>query len=453
MVKINGIPVYDAVICSEECGMQRISLVDSPAVMSNFVALAEQKKMQMYSVTDADKQLVRGVVMRADFPIYRRDDNGEYYIIYKAETIREMAEKYLDENRQNAVNLMHQGEEIEGVQMVQYFIKDSENGVAPSGYDEIADGSLFAEFHITNEEVWKEVKEGTFKGFSLEGVFGLQPNTDQEEVENIVEKLDGKFSNNKLMSKLQKIKEMLSKMAEVLVTCGSVTTDKAILYWDGDEDLKVGDAVYIDNEGEQAPAEDGDYVAEDGKTIVVAEGKVSEIKDAEVAEEGAEETDTETEVSANEKFFRIKKEMYEQSYDEKYRRIHDQFYELLGGKAYVIEASDTYAIVEEYDDEYNLLGVFRYDIEVTDDAVTINADSKVEVERAWVEKGKKEGTEDTTTEEMEQLRKENENLRIEIEKLKKQPLAKSVEEEVETSVNLSKTGNKKMDNLAKIMLS
>jgi hypothetical protein len=453
MVKINGIPVYDAVICSEECGMQRISLVDSPAVMSNFVALAEQKKMQMYSVTDADKQLVRGVVMRADFPIYRRDDNGEYYIIYKAETIREMAEKYLDENRQNAVNLMHQGEEIEGVQMIQYFIKDKENGIAPVGYDEIADGSLFAEFHITNEEVWKEVKEGTYKGFSLEGVFGLQPNTDQEEVEDIVEKLDGKFSKNKLMSKLQKIKEMLSKMAEVLVTCGSVATDKAILYWDGDEDLKVGDAVYIDNEGEQAPAEDGDYVAEDGKTIVVAEGKVSEIKDAEVAEEGTEETNTETEVSANEKFFRIKKEMYEQSYDERYRRIYDQFYELLGSKAYVIEASDTYAIVEEYDDEYNLLGVFRYDIEVTDDAVTINADSKVEVERAWVEKGKKEGTEDTTTEEMEQLRKENENLRIEIEELKKQPLAKSVEEEVETSVNLSKTGNKKMDNLAKIMLS
>lgn len=458
MVRINGIPVYDAVLCNEDCGMQRISLVDSPAVMSDFIALAEQKKVMMYNVADADKHLVRGVVMRADFPIYRNDSNGEYYIIYKAETIRQMAEKYLEENRQNAVNLMHQGEEIEGVRMVQYFIKDSDGGVAPMGYEDIADGSLFAEFHITNDEVWKEVKDGTFKGFSLEGIFGLQPNDDKAEVEEIVNELDGKFSNNKIMSKLQRLKEMISQMAEVLVSCGSVTTDKAILYWDGEEDLKEGDAVYIDVDGNQSPAEDGEYVTEDGKTIVVVDGKVSEIQDpkAEVAStEGEEETEEEgvEETMSKRELFVIARQKYEESYEEILHRIYDRFQELLGGKCYVIEAFDTYAIVEEYDDDYNVLGIFRYDIVVTDEEVTINADSKVEVERVWVEKGKKEDAEDTTTEEMEQLRKENETLRIEIDELKKQPLAKSVKEEVEASVNMTKTGDKKMDRLAKRILA
>ena len=158
--------------------MMKISLVDDPAVMSDFLAFDNHRKMQMYSVTDDARRLVRGVVMRADFPIYRRDDRlGEYYIIYKPETIRLMAEKYLAESRQNDVNVMH-STDVDGVQMVQYFIKDSARGVNPTGFEDIADGSLFAEFHILNDEVWEAVKDGTYKGFSLEGVFDFIPEPD-----------------------------------------------------------------------------------------------------------------------------------------------------------------------------------------------------------------------------------------------------------------------------------
>ena len=88
------------------------------------------------------------------------------------------------------------------------------------------------------------------------------------------------------------------------IKMGEVKTDKAVLVWDGDEDLKAGDEVYVlDEEGNANPAEDGDYVTEDNKTIVVVEGKVAEIKDpeAEVAEEPVEETaQEEVEQEANE---------------------------------------------------------------------------------------------------------------------------------------------------------
>ena len=72
IVTIGGIPVYDAMILDEESGMLKISLVDDPAVMSNFQAFDSHKKMLMYEVADEEKRLVRGVVMRADFPIFRR---------------------------------------------------------------------------------------------------------------------------------------------------------------------------------------------------------------------------------------------------------------------------------------------------------------------------------------------------------------------------------------------
>lgn len=89
---------------------------------------------------------------------------------------------------------------------------------------------------------------------------------------------------------------------------GEVNTSNGRLVWDSEEDLKAGDEVFVFVDGEDEPkaAPDGEYVTEDGKTIVVVEGKVSEIKDpeAEVADEPeveaeAEVTD-ETEVKAEE---------------------------------------------------------------------------------------------------------------------------------------------------------
>ena len=309
IVTIDGIPVYQALVDSEDTGMLRISLVDDPAVQSDFVAFSKQERAtavpMMYAVQDEEKRLVLGVVMRADFPIYRRtkQEDGsdfEYYILYKADTIRKMAEKYLVENRQNLVNLDHQeGTEQEGIQMVQYFIKG--NGLAPAGFDAIADGSLFAEFHITNDEVWDAIKDGTYKGFSLEGIFDLTPETDRASVEEIVDALDGIFSrilrNNQTYQKMKK-KGILARLAAMLVEMGNVSTDKGVLAWDGDEDLKAGDAVFIEDEnGNRSAAADGDYTTEDGKVIVVVDGKVSEIKDssaqvAPAATEGADETKT-----------------------------------------------------------------------------------------------------------------------------------------------------------------
>ena len=290
IVTIDGLPVYQAVISDEQCGMLRISLVDDPAVQSNFVAFSknQQPRQLMYAVQNEDKRLVLGVVMRADFPILRRqpltdDKEMEFYIIYKADTIRAMAEKYLAENRQNLVSIMHEkGSEVEGVQMVQYFIKGA--GLNPEGFDNIADGSLFAEFHVTNDEVWNAIKDGTYRGFSLEGLFDLEPETDKGFVQEVVDTLDGIFSRIFKHSKTyknMKMKGLLARLAKALVEMGNLTTDKGILAWDGEDELKVGDAVFIeDGEGNRSTPADGDYTTEDGRVIVVAGGKVTEIREA-----------------------------------------------------------------------------------------------------------------------------------------------------------------------------
>lgn len=92
----------------------------------------------------------------------------------------------------------------------------------------------------------------------------------------------------------ERLKVMLKNILSIKM--GEVNTDKGRLVWDGEEDLKAGDEVFQIVDDEPKPAEDGEYITDDGKTIVVAEGKVAEIKDpeAEVApEEPVEEVSVE----------------------------------------------------------------------------------------------------------------------------------------------------------------
>ena len=402
IVTINGIPVYDALVSDDECGMNRISLVDAPAVEANFLALAKDKQPQMYSVADEEKRIVRGVIMRADFPIYRRDNRGEYYVIYKADTIRKMAEKYLLESKQNEVNLDHDDDaEVDGVQMVQWFIKDSEAGINPAGFEDIAEGSLFAEFHVVNDEVWASIKDGTYKGFSLEGVFDMQPEQSVNEVESIVESLDGLFSklykDNK-MSKLARFKEALSK---IMMECGNVTTDKGILYWESEEDLKQGDEVFVeDAEGNRTAAADGDYTTEDSKVVVVVDGKVAEIKDAE-AEVAPEETPAEeANVEAAEEAPAEEAPAEEQPKEDEPKEGDTE-----------ARLADLEKIVEAIC-EY--LGIIKL-------------------------------------EKQEKLPEQMEAIKREIAELKAQPMAKPAHEEVVASAQIQETGNKRLDRLARIM--
>lgn len=351
IVTINGIPVYEAVIGDHGQGMLRISLVDSPAVMSDFQAFAAERAVLMYRVADEEQRRVIGVVMRADFPIYRRGRNGrEYYIIYKADTIAAMAEKYLLESRQNDVNLGHDPDRVvTGVNMVQYFIKG--RGISPEGFDDIADGSLFAEFHVTNNEVWSAIKDGTYKGFSLEGVFDLVPETDESGVRSIVDKLEGKFAkifNKKDMSKIKDFFKAI-EAAVVSLQFGSISTDKGVLSWDGDDDLTAGDLVYsVDENGNRIKAADGEYRTEDGKVIAVADGAVAEIRDddAEVAPEGDEPNDEEL-VADRQSFRRIVAQMAEQTYEERYRAIYNALLAAGYEYPYIVEATDEWAVIED----------------------------------------------------------------------------------------------------------
>ena len=84
---------------------------------------------------------------------------------------------------------------------------------------------------------------------------------------------------------INKIKELLNfKAEEKFEAVKTVGGDQ--LKWEGD--LAVGVSVVLISEEGELPAPSGDYEMEDGSTIVIEDGLVTEIKEAEAIEEEVE---------------------------------------------------------------------------------------------------------------------------------------------------------------------
>lgn len=374
----NNLPIYQALVSFDdsETGMFCISLVDEPAVEADFLAFDKDKRPLQFKVENEEQRMVFGLVMAADMPIYRRTDDGyEYYLTFSKETIRLMAEKYFKEDKQNNVDTQHNFKLEDGVTMVQMLIKDSDNGISPVGFEDYKDGSLFAQFHIENDEVWESIKEGTYKGFSLAGTFNLEK----------MSKINPIKENKKNMSKLNKIKEMLKVM---LQTFGDIATDKGTLMYDGDEEIKEGDAVkLLDGEGNEIDAEDGDYLTDDKRIIVISEGKVAEIKDVEEEEPKSEEETPAEEPAAEEmskkaQAFRAMAQAFEETYEEKYAKIYAAVVEKGYEYSYIVEASDEYAIISVWGED-EIEHFFKFEL-TWDEAGNVSLGEAVEVKKAYV---------------------------------------------------------------------
>ena len=265
-----NLPTYSALISDESEGVFVISLVDAPATETNWMCFKEQENVQeniKFSIVNEDEHILAGVVMVADKPIYRiAPDGTEFYIVFSKDVIKRMAEKMLDDNTFNNIDIQHDGNIIphDKVKLVELFIANEAKGIKPN-YLDVPDGSLLANYKIYDEQLWQMAKSGALNGFSLEGVFSTLRLPEQNK--------NGKNSKNNKHTKMSKIKEMLKS---ILVQLGEVCTDKGILTYDGN----LAPGVEVKNEDGSKPA-DGEYKLEDDKVIVVKDGLVEEIKEIE----------------------------------------------------------------------------------------------------------------------------------------------------------------------------
>ena len=171
-----GLLIYEMAISedlSSDLQVEFVALVDKPAIEKNFLAFNKQS----FATIDEDRRIISGAAMLSNVPIYRKDDSiGEYYVVFKPETIYEIVQKFFAKGYANNFNLMHDAEmQVSGVTVFESFICDSKRGIQPmKGFEDAPDGSWLGSFLVENDSVWSKIKAGDFKGFSVEGLFNYK---------------------------------------------------------------------------------------------------------------------------------------------------------------------------------------------------------------------------------------------------------------------------------------
>lgn len=123
--------------------------------------------------TDDEKRMVVGPAMIPDLKIFRKDAFGNpYYVFFSAETIKMIAEKYMRNKYIDNNDTNHDGKAVEDVYVVESWIKEDDNDKSNKyGYGDLPVGTWFVSMKVRNDEVWKKVKAGELRGFSVSGYF------------------------------------------------------------------------------------------------------------------------------------------------------------------------------------------------------------------------------------------------------------------------------------------
>jgi hypothetical protein len=158
----------------EMSGIDAISIVESPAIEENFIALKDEfKKEYKFAEISAEKRIIMGALLVPDKPIYRRDETeGEYYIYFSKDTIRKCMELFFQNGNQSNATFEHM-ETVTGLTMVEsWIVEDTEMDKSKMYNLNVPVGTWMGTIKVGNDVIWNDfVKTGKVKGFSIEGYF------------------------------------------------------------------------------------------------------------------------------------------------------------------------------------------------------------------------------------------------------------------------------------------
>jgi len=179
----------------KEDGVFAVSLVESPAIEENWVALSSHG-IEL-KVTDEERRVVVGMALVPEKRIYRKQNGKEFNIWFSKETISKTQELYMRNLNANNATTEHE-KPVKDCTVIESWIVEDEKNDKSNIYNLNAPvGAWVIMMKINNDAEWEEVKKGTYKGFSIEGMFqgfeqleASKQLTDEEIVEQITKLLN-----------------------------------------------------------------------------------------------------------------------------------------------------------------------------------------------------------------------------------------------------------------------
>ena len=186
-------------------GIEAISLVESPAIEEDFIALkSEEVKLAEVS---GDKRILMGALLVPNKPIYRKNAEDEYYIYFSKKTIEKASQLYLMNGNQNNTTLEHL-HKLKGLTLVESWLVEDEVHDKSRKYGlDVPVGTWMGAVKVNSDEVWDEyVKTGKVKGFSIEGYFADKAERPKEAINDLEMKAEEQLSEiRKIIKKSERV--------------------------------------------------------------------------------------------------------------------------------------------------------------------------------------------------------------------------------------------------------
>ena len=175
---------------AELYGIDAISLVEHPAIESDWIAMNSQ--VVEFKTQNEEKRLIMGAALIPDKPIYRKTGEEEYYVYFSKKTVRRAMELYFKNGNQANATLEHE-HKINGLHVVESWIVEGEQDKSRIYGLEVPVGTWMVSMKVENDAIWEKfVKEGSVKGFSIEGYF-----TNRYEMARATIKQDARYKEGK----------------------------------------------------------------------------------------------------------------------------------------------------------------------------------------------------------------------------------------------------------------
>lgn len=188
-----------------------VSLVEEEAVESGFIALSKQKQPMDFKIHNEEKRMLYGVALRADFPIYRRYGEDEFYLTFDANAIERLVNKFMSNYGQKSFTIDHM-EPVEGIMITEsWLVKDTENDKSNAlGLENVSEGSWIIGCKINNDEIWQSIKDGRWHGFSIESWIDMEEIEEFKKINKENKKIDMAVKKSKFEEMIDKIKTIIS---------------------------------------------------------------------------------------------------------------------------------------------------------------------------------------------------------------------------------------------------
>jgi hypothetical protein len=204
-------------------GVYAISLVNSPAMESTWVALKEAPLQ--FAEVDSSRKILLGIVLIPDKPIYRNDRHGEYELIFSAKTIEKVAHNFIRAGKVGNTTEEHSvtlsGEQAS---VVEAWLIEDEVHDKTRKYSETKDapvGSWAVMMKVDDDGIYNKARNGELRGFSIEGLFDTElilNSNKQMEVKSITEAITDGFKDIKAFFTSEPVAEPAQAAVEPAAT-------------------------------------------------------------------------------------------------------------------------------------------------------------------------------------------------------------------------------------------